>query len=47
MIEGGWAYIWAAYAVALGALAALALVVTSRLAHWARAARALTEREKR
>jgi hypothetical protein len=39
MIEGGWPYIWAAYAVAIGALAALAIVVIARAMHWAQMAK--------
>lgn len=39
MIDSGWAYIWGAYGAALIALAALALAVTLRLAHWSRRAR--------
>jgi len=41
MIEGGWAFIWPAYAVTLGALAVLAAVVVARLKKWARRARDL------
>jgi heme exporter protein CcmD len=41
MIEGGWAYVWAAYALALGALGVLALLVLLRLRHWAKRAREL------
>lgn len=41
MIEGGWGYIWGAYALALGALIVLAIIVTLRLAHWSRRAREL------
>jgi len=44
MVEGGWSFIWAAYAVSIGALAVLAIVVAVRLAHWARAARKLDQR---
>lgn len=39
MIEGGWSYIWSAYALAIGALVVLTLIVTLRLAHWAKRAR--------
>lgn len=45
MIEGGWSFIWAAYALTLGALAALMVAVIARLAHWARRARDLTKPE--
>ena len=41
MIEGGWDFIWPAYAVALGALAVLAIVVAARLRAWERRAREL------
>ena len=44
MIEDGWAYIWGAYALAIGALAVLALVVMLRLAQWSRRARELERR---
>jgi len=43
MIEGGWVFIWPAYAVTLGALAVLALIVIVRHAHWSKRARALGE----
>lgn len=39
MIEGGWAFVWSAYALACGALLVLTLSVTLRLAHWAKRAR--------
>lgn len=41
MIEGGWEYIWPAYAVALGGLTVLAVVVLARLRAWSRQAREL------
>jgi hypothetical protein len=41
MIEGGWAYIWGAYALALTALGVLAVVVIWRLKYWSRRAKAL------
>jgi hypothetical protein len=41
MIEGGWAYIWPAYAIALGAIGALTVIVLLRLHVWSRRARAL------
>lgn len=41
MIAGGLEYVWAAYAVALVALAGLAGVVAVRLRHWANRARDL------
>ncbi|MBL8538554.1 MAG: heme exporter protein CcmD [Hyphomonadaceae bacterium] len=41
MIEGGSAYVWAAYAVALISLLGLAGTVTIRAAYWAREARKL------
>ena len=40
-VEGGWAYVWGAYALALCALGVLAAIVARRAAHWARQARAL------
>lgn len=43
MIEGGWAFIWASYAVTVAGLGVAAIVVALRLRHWARAARALNE----
>lgn len=44
MIEGGLSFVWAAYALALTALAALTIVVVARLAHWSRRARDLERR---
>jgi heme exporter protein D len=44
MIDGGWAYIWPAYGLALTALTVLALVVVLRLAHWSKRARELERR---
>lgn len=41
MIEGGWDFIWPAYAVALGALAVLVIVVMVRLRAWEQRAREL------
>lgn len=41
MIQGGWEYIWPAYAVALGALVALSVIVLARLVAWSRRARDL------
>jgi heme exporter protein CcmD len=41
MIEGGWEFVWPAYGVALGALAALTIVVIARLRAWERRAREL------
>jgi len=39
MMEGGWPYVWGAYAFACAALAVLTLAVTLRLAHWSKRAR--------
>lgn len=41
MIEGGWPHVWAAYALALTALAVLGVVSVLRLAEASRQARAL------
>lgn len=41
MIEGGWSFVWTAYALTLTALALLALIVVVRLRHWARRAKEL------
>lgn len=41
MIEGGWPFVWAAYAVTLAPLAVLAIVIVLRLRHWASQAREL------
>ncbi len=41
MIEGGWGYIWAAYAFTAAGLGALAVVVALRQRHWAQRAREL------
>lgn len=41
MIEHGWPYIWAAYALTLAGLAGLAVLVWLRLRTWARRARAV------
>lgn len=38
MIEGGWPFVWASYALCACSLGALALVVMLRNRHWARAA---------
>lgn len=43
MIEGGWAYIWASYAVTSVVVAGLAVVVLARLRHWSRRARSLDD----
>ena len=44
MIEGGWAFVWAAYGVALGGLLVLTVVVVARLRSWERRARELDKR---
>lgn len=41
MIDGGWDFVWPAYAVALGALTVLAVVVIMRLRAWEHRARNL------
>lgn len=41
MIEGGWPFVWIAYAITFGALVSLAAVVILRLAHWSAEARKL------
>jgi hypothetical protein len=41
VIEGGWGYIWAAYALALGAIGVLTAVVLARLRTWTARARDL------
>lgn len=41
MISGGWAYVWPAYALTLGALFVLAAIVIVRARRWAKAAREL------
>jgi heme exporter protein CcmD len=41
MIEGGWDYVWPAYAITIGALGVLVVVVAARYAHWTKRARAL------
>jgi heme exporter protein D len=41
MIEGGWADVWASYAVACVAMAGLALVIVLHARHWAKRAREL------
>lgn len=41
MIEGGWDFIWGAYAITLGGLGVLAIVVVARLRAWSRRAREL------
>jgi heme exporter protein CcmD len=43
MVEGGWPYVWGAYALTIGVLCALALIVWLRLRHWARQARDLDQ----
>lgn len=39
MIEGGWAYVWGAYGLAVAALVALSVMVALRLAYWAKRAK--------
>lgn len=43
MIEGGWTYIWASYAVTVVGLGAAALVAALRLRHWAARAREIAK----
>lgn len=43
MIEGGWSFVYAAYAIAGVALAVLAVVVLLRLRHWAKRAKDLNQ----
>ncbi len=42
MIEGGWNFVYAAYAVAGLSLVTLAVVVALRLRHWAKRAKDLS-----
>lgn len=44
MIEGGWSYVWPAYAVALGGLLVLTVVVLAQLRTWERRAKDLDKR---
>jgi heme exporter protein CcmD len=41
VIEGGWVYVWASYALTIAVVGGLAFVVLSRLRHWSARARAL------
>jgi heme exporter protein CcmD len=41
MVEGGWPYIWTAYALTVGFLGGLVIVVLVRAARWDRDARRL------
>ena len=41
MIEGGWEFVSAAYAVAIGAIGVMTAIVVVRLNAWARRAREL------
>ncbi len=45
MIEGGWSFVWGAYAVTIGALTALVAIIALRAAHWSKQARDLGERK--
>jgi hypothetical protein len=45
MIEGGWDFVVAAYAIALGSLGVLAVVVVARLQTWSRRARELDKQQ--
>lgn len=44
MIEAGWDFVWAAYAVTLAALTILVLAVAWRALYWERQARKLDRR---
>lgn len=44
MIEGGWSFVWAAYALTGGALGLLVLIIMWRSRHWAKRARELEQR---
>lgn len=46
MIEGGWSFVWAAYAVAVAALAVLAGVVIAGLLRWSSRARELDKSKR-
>lgn len=47
MIEGGWSFVWSAYAVTGVAFVSLVLVVALRFLHWRKAARALEQKAPR
>jgi heme exporter protein CcmD len=44
MIDGGWPYVWASYALTAFVVAGLVIAVALRLRHWSRRAQALTAR---
>jgi heme exporter protein D len=46
MIEGGWTFVWSAYAVAAAGLGALVVIALARFLHWRKAARALEARKE-
>jgi heme exporter protein D len=46
MIEGGWTFVWAAYAVTGAALIVLAGVSAVRAVRWSKRARALDKERK-
>lgn len=46
MIEGGWDYVWPAYAITFAALAVLAVVVAVRAMHWGKRAKSLDQDER-
>ena len=45
MIEGGWDYVWPAYAISIVALVAVTLAIALHAVHWAKRAKAL-EKDK-
>ncbi len=47
MIEGGWSFVWSAYAVAGAGLGVLTCVAVARFLHWRKQARALEAKKDR
>lgn len=45
MIEGGWSYVYGAYALTVVLLGGVAIWVALRARHWAREARKLDQRQ--
>lgn len=47
MIEGGWSFVWAAYAVASVAFIGMAAALIARFLYWRKQARALEDKRER